>query len=78
MSVTKNQLKLQQSNMDISNDDVCTCCGKKLKQATAVWLEKSFITNKYYLDNVVPNQESQGYFPFGITCAQKIAFAIYK
>ena len=77
MPVTKNQLKLQQSKMEIANDDVCTCCGKKLNQTSAVWLECSFVTNKYYLDNVVPSQDSQGYFPFGLTCAQKIASASY-
>ena len=77
MQVTKNQLKLQQSKMEITNDDVCTCCGKQLKQAGAVWLELSFITNKYYIDDVVPSQDSQGYFPFGLTCAQKVASASY-
>jgi hypothetical protein len=78
MKATVEQVKAQQSKMTISEDDVCTCCGKPLKQAGAAWLELSFITNKYYIDNVVPQQESQGYFPFGLTCAKKIALAVYN
>lgn len=77
MKATSKQLKLQQSKMEVSSDDVCTCCGKALKQAGGVWLELSFITNKYYIDDVVPKQESQGYFPFGMTCAKKVALTVY-
>jgi hypothetical protein len=77
MKATFKQVKAQQSKMEISADDVCTCCGKPLKQAGSVWLECSFITNKYYIDNVVPSHESQGYFPFGLTCAKKVALAVY-
>lgn len=77
MKATKQQLLNQQSKMVISEDDICTCCGKKLKQQSATWLECSFVTNKYYIDNVVPQQESQGYFPFGITCAKKVALTVY-
>ena len=77
MKATKNQVLQQQSKMQINNDEVCTCCGKKLKQQGSVWLECSFVTNKYYIDNVVPQQDSQGYFPFGLTCAKKVALAVY-
>jgi len=48
-----------------------------LKTNKAVWLELSTKTSKYYLKDVVPEQDSQGYFPFGITCAKKAALTIY-
>jgi hypothetical protein len=76
MKATKEQVLAQQSKMQLDNGDVCACCGKQLK-GNAAWLELSFKTNKYYIDNVVPQEESQGYFPFGLTCAKKVALAVY-
>ena len=77
MKATKEQVLAQQSKMQLDEYDVCACCGKKLK-GKAAWLELSFITNQYYIDNVVPSHESQGYFPFGLTCAKKVALASYQ
>jgi hypothetical protein len=34
-------------------------------------------TNKFYITNVVPQEKSQGYKPFGLTCAKKIALSVY-
>jgi hypothetical protein len=76
MKATKEQVLAQQSKMQLEKYDVCACCGKSLK-GKAAWLELSFKTNKYYIDNVVPQEESQGYFPFGLTCAKKVALAVY-
>ena len=78
MKVTKQQLDAQPKfKDDVYDVYTCSCCGKVLNMSKSIWLELSVVTSKYYLKNVVPKDDSQGYFPFGITCAKKIALTIY-
>jgi hypothetical protein len=76
MTVTKTQLDAQ-PKFEIDSEDFCHCCYKKLKSNKNVFLEQSFVTNKFYLKGVVPEQDSQGYKPFGLTCAKKVALTVY-
>lgn len=48
----------------------CTCCKKPLSGKVA-WLELDQRTNDYHDDGGVPPEQSQGWFPFGMTCAKK-------
>jgi hypothetical protein len=77
MSATKQQLDAQPKFTVDPETDFCHCCNKKLKSDKTVFLEQSFVTNKFYLKDVVPEAESQGYKPFGATCAKKIALTVY-
>ena len=79
MTVTKQQLDAQPKFSNATDDDpyTCACCGKVLNTAKAVWLEASTVTSKYYLKDVVPAEDSQGYFAFGRTCAKNVALAVY-
>jgi hypothetical protein len=79
MTINKQQLDAQ-PRFDNATDDepyTCACCGKVLNTAKAVWLEQSTSKSKYYLKDVVPTNDSQGYFAFGITCAKKVALTVY-
>lgn len=49
----------------------CTCCGKMLKGKVA-WLELDQRTDTYHDDGDVPPEQSQGWFPFGVTCATNL------
>jgi hypothetical protein len=79
MTVTKSQLDAQPKFNNAAEDDpyTCACCGKVLNTAKAVWLEQSTSKSKYYLRDLVPSNDSQGYFAFGITCAKKAALSVY-
>lgn len=48
---------------------VCTCCGKTLS-GRAAYLELDQRTNTYHDEGGVPADKSQGFFPFGMTCAK--------
>lgn len=48
----------------------CQCCGRELKH-TIAWLHLSTKTGKY-TQAYLPESESQGWFPFGPACAEKI------
>lgn len=48
----------------------CTCCEKPLK-AKFAWLELDQRTYTYHDRGDVPAEKSQGWFPFGMTCARK-------
>lgn len=50
----------------------CTCCKQALKGKFA-WLELDQRTNAYHDHGGVPIDQSQGWFPFGMTCARKLA-----
>lgn len=47
----------------------CTCCEKPLKGKVA-WLELDQRTSTYHDFGGVPEDRSQGWFVFGMTCAR--------
>lgn len=49
----------------------CTCCEKPLTRHFA-WLELDQRTDTYHDLGGVPAAQSQGWFPFGLTCARKL------
>jgi hypothetical protein len=59
----------------------CQNCGKKLDPAKAVWLELSNRSGNYYFVTEsgpnLPEEESQGGFPFGKDCALNVG-RLYK
>ena len=79
MKITKQQLDAQPRFDNATEDDpyTCSCCGKVLNTAKAVWLEQSHVTSSFYLKDIVPEEDSQGYFAFGRTCAKNIAKTSY-
>lgn len=57
---------------------VCTCCDKQLDGAVRM-LELDQRHCVYHDFGGVPEDQSQGWFPFGLTCAKKmLAKAILK
>lgn len=50
----------------------CEHCDRKLNPAKIAWLELNNVTNRYHPEGVVPEDDSQGMFPFGTTCARKV------
>src|ERR1044072_1501777 len=50
----------------------CTCCERPLRGKFA-WLELDQRTDTYHDRGGVPADRSQGWFPFGMTCARKKA-----
>lgn len=56
---------------DHSNER-CERCDEKLKEKNIVWLELDINSGLYYKEGEFPKDGlSQGYFPFGKTCAKK-------
>jgi hypothetical protein len=54
----------------------CTCCERRLS-GKAAWLELDQRTDTFHDHGNVPPELSQGWFPFGMTCAKrKLAAAI--
>lgn len=49
----------------------CTCCERPLKSKVA-WLEKEISTGRYHDRGGIPAENSQGWFPFGLTCARRL------
>lgn len=49
----------------------CTRCGEPLK-GPAAWLELDQRDNTYHDREDVPEDRSQGWFPFGLDCARRI------
>jgi hypothetical protein len=49
----------------------CTCCNAKLSRKLA-WLELDQRTNEYHDFGGVPQDRSQGWFPFGLGCAKTL------
>jgi len=56
---------------EFKDNQSCTKCEKKLDYEKIVWLELNSHTGVYTLPGMVPEEESQGVFPFGAACAQK-------
>lgn len=50
----------------------CTCCKRDLSGHAFRWLELDQRTQTYHDDQNVPPDRSQGWFPFGLTCAKKL------
>jgi hypothetical protein len=51
----------------------CEHCDRKLNPNKITWLELNNHTNTYHAEgDEVPEEESQGMFTFGATCAKKI------
>lgn len=54
----------------------CTCCNRPLSGKVA-WLELDQRTDTYHDFGGVPPEKSQGWFPFGLSCARnKLAKSI--
>lgn len=58
------------------NQQRCTKCNRELKENQIVWLTLDSETGKYHIDKV-PEDKSQGAFPFGKDCAANVA-TIYR
>lgn len=50
----------------------CTCCERPLTGHALRWLEYDQRTWTYHDFRDVPEDKSQGWFPFGLTCAKKM------
>ena len=57
-----------------ANERYCTCCGRELSAAHRM-LEHDQRSDAYHDFRDVPEDQSQGWFPFGLTCAQKLVDA---
>jgi hypothetical protein len=53
-------------------DLYCIRCGEKLNPEKAVWLELNHTTGRYHKAGDVTENESQGCFEFGRSCAQSV------
>lgn len=53
------------------SDRHCTCCKKRLSRKFA-YLELDQRIDAYHDFGAVPAEKSQGWFPFGLGCAQKL------
>ena len=60
-----------------ASERYCTCCGRELSAAFR-YLELDQRTQTYHDCNDVPADKSQGWFPFGLTCAKKLVKAEVK
>lgn len=50
----------------------CTCCGRDLSGGAIRMLELDQRSDTYHDFGDVPNDKSQGWFPFGLGCARKL------
>lgn len=50
----------------------CTHCEKPINPAKTAWLELDQRDDTYHDRGDVPDNLSQGWFPFGIACAKKV------
>lgn len=53
-----------------TDNHACICCGRRLRGRFA-WLELDQRTDTFHDRGDVPEDRSQGWFPFGLTCARK-------
>jgi len=51
--------------------EYCENCGRELNPKKIKWLELDTRTNTF-TDDELPEQYSQGGFPFGIACAKRV------
>jgi len=65
--------KIHRKVHGITEPETCQCCGRILNDRTMVWLELNCRTGRYVANGVfLPDEESQGFFPFGKACAEKM------
>lgn len=55
---------------DTQEIEVCENCGAELNPERVIWLELDNRTNTF-TSLEIPAEYSQGYFPFGKTCARQ-------
>lgn len=67
---------IESYKMNLNENQRCTRCEKKLNPNKIEWLELDQRTYTYTHD-FVPEEFSQGGFPFGLACA-KIELALHK
>lgn len=66
---TRSPRILAQASELAADQRYCTCCQKPLK-AKFAYLELDQRTDTYHDFGNVPQDRSQGWFPFGMTCAK--------
>ena len=54
-----------------TSDRFCTCCKRPLRGRVA-YLELDQRTGAYHDNGGIPPEQSQGWFPFGLTCAERL------
>lgn len=64
-------MKIAQASELSATERRCTCCDRPLVRKFA-WLELDQRINTYHDFGGVPVENSQGWFPFGLTCARKL------
>ena len=57
---------------DFGKEERCTCCDRSLSRKRIAWLELDQRDWTYHARQDVPAEKSQGWFPFGATCARKV------
>lgn len=61
------------ASRDLSEGNrTCTCCERELSGHAFRYLELDQRTQTYHDFQDVPENLSQGWFPFGLTCAKKL------
>jgi hypothetical protein len=60
---------------DFGKTEHCTCCGRSLNRKRIAWLELDQRDDTYHARQDIPSEKSQGWFPFGQSCARKQAAA---
>ena len=68
---TKQPRIISQAAELAASERYCTCCERPLRSKVA-WLEFDQRTNAYHDCGGVPVESSQGWFPFGMTCARAV------
>lgn len=53
----------------------CTCCERDLSGHAVRMLEQNSVTREFHDFKDIPEAESQGWFPFGLKCAEKLVKA---
>jgi hypothetical protein len=54
-----------------ASERFCACCGAPLT-GRLMWLERNHQTNQWLPVGSVPEEQSQGLFPFGVGCARTV------
>ena len=68
--MSKPRIVAQASELE-SKERYCTCCERRIARQFA-WLELDQRTDSYHDHGDVPPEQSQGWFPFGMTCAKNL------